>query len=69
MKLECIKGFTDSINLRVLSLQGTVAKVLEINEDKILIEIEAGWMKGAELYLTPKQVAEHFRVIGITYYI
>jgi predicted ATP-grasp superfamily ATP-dependent carboligase len=68
-KLECIKGFTDSQNLRVLCLQGDFVKVLDINENWILIEIIAGWMAGAQLSLTPKQVAECFKVIGITYYI
>jgi len=69
MKIQCIKGFTDSENHQVICLQGDVAKVIESSEDEVLIQIEAGWLAGAELSLTPSHVVEHFRSIGLTYII
>ncbi len=63
MKLECIKGFADSDNINVICLQGDVVTVTQVEEGGILCEGEYGWCAGFELDLTPKVVAERFRVV------
>ena len=62
MKLECIKGFTDSDNVNVICLQGDVVTVTQVEEGGISCEGEYGWCAGFELDLTPSRIAECFRV-------
>jgi hypothetical protein len=67
MKFECIKGMADTDNVNVVVMQGDVVKFLDLVENSIEVEGVAGWCMGVELSFTPKQFAEHFKVIGIQY--
>lgn len=67
MKFECIKGMADRDNINVVVMQGDIVIFNENSEGEIMVEGEAGWCKGLELNFTPKEFAEHFKVIGITY--
>jgi hypothetical protein len=67
MKFECIKGMADSNNANVVVMQGDVVKFIQSDVGEVLVEGIAGWCKDFELSFTPKQFAEHFKVIGITY--
>jgi hypothetical protein len=67
MKFECIKGMADTDNVNVVVMQGDVVELIEQTEGSIEVEGVAGWCKGFELSFTPKQFAEHFKVIGLTY--
>lgn len=65
MKLEAIKGY--STNENVVFLTGDVVKVNGMEEGSVELEGVAGWCKDVILDFSPKVVADHFKVIGITY--
>jgi len=63
MEFECTKGMTDTDNINVIVMQGDVVVFNECGEGTVEVEGIAGWCKGLELSFTPKQFAEHFKVI------
>jgi hypothetical protein len=67
MKFECIKGMADSDNVNVVVMQGDIVTFDGSDEGEVCVTGVVGWCEGVELSFTPKQFAEHFKVIGLTY--
>ena len=67
MKFECIKGMADSDDIYVIVMQGDIVTFNGYDIGDVCVEGVAGWCRGLELNFTPKQFAEHFKVIGISY--
>ena len=65
MKLEAIKGYATNEN--VVFLTGDIVRLDSMEEGSVILEGVAGYCKGVILDFSPKVVAEHFKVIGITY--
>ena len=61
MKLECIKGYAHEEG--VICLQGDVVVFIGMYDEGIVdLEGVEGWCTGIEMSLSPKIVAEHFKV-------
>lgn len=68
MKFECIKGITTDgygydKDEMLLVMQGDIVTFDGSDEGEICVTGIDGWCEGMELRFTPKEIADHFKVI------